>query len=467
VSGAPGSPAAGLPSIVRELARAVEGAGGRLVVVGGWIRDQLLGRASKDLDLEVFGLAPERIDALLAGFGSSGRVGRQFPVWRLHEVDLALPRAGVAEYDPARPDSIDEAFRQAARHRDLRVNAIGWEPLEGRWIDPWCGRADLEDRRLRAVDSATFGADPLRLLRVARFEATLEARAEEALVATCRRLDTTSLPAERVAGELRRILLEPECPSRAFRFLERCERLDIVPPIAALRGVPQDPFWHPEGDVFVHTLMVVDQAAGLDLAGEGSERERLLWAALCHDLGKPEATRIEGERVLARGHEAASARITRAWLEDLRLPSRLIRAVEALVRHHLAPGQLVSQSAGPNAYRRLARRLAPVGLGLVALERLARVDRLGRTTAEARTGRFEAGERFLEAARAARVEVSARPEVVRAADLMARGLVAGPALGRALDRARELQDEHGWESAEPILRQLLAEGMLEDAKERG
>jgi tRNA nucleotidyltransferase (CCA-adding enzyme) len=452
---------------VRELARAVEGAGGRLVVVGGWLRDQLLGRSSKDLDLEVFGLAPERIDAILAGFGSTGRVGRQFPVWRLHEIDLALPRAGVSDYDPARPDSIEEAFRQAARHRDLRVNAIGWEPLEGRWIDPWCGRADLEGQRLRAVDCETFGADPLRLLRVARFEATLDARADEALVTICRGLDTSSLPVERIAGELRRILLEPVLPSRAFRFLERCDRLDVVPPIAALRGVPQDPVWHPEGDVFVHTLMVVDRAALLDLTSEGSEREQLLWAALCHDLGKPEATRIDGDRVLARGHETASARITREWLEALRLPSRMIQAVEALVRHHLAPGQLVSQSAGPKAYRRLARRLGSAGVGLAALERIARVDRLGRTTAEARAGRFEAGEQFLEAARAAGVEASARPEVVHAADLMARGLAAGPALGRALERARELQDEHGWESAEPILRQLVVEGILEDGSERG
>jgi tRNA nucleotidyltransferase (CCA-adding enzyme) len=270
-----------------------------------------------------------------------------------------------------------------------------------------------------------------------------------------------------VAGELRGILVGRGRPSRAFRFLERVDRLDVLPPVEALRGVPQDPRWHPEGDVFVHTLMVVDRAAELARDLVPVAREVLMWAALCHDLGKPETTTIEGDRVRAIRHEVAGARIAKQWLGALRLATRLIRSVELLVRHHLAPVQFVSSGARAGAYRRLARKLAAADLTPVDLERLARADQLGRTTEEARQGRFEAGRTFLAAARAAGVESGPPADVVRAADLIARGVPAGPALGRALERCRALQDERGWTSAEPILKQLERERLdVEDERSR-
>lgn len=433
----------GPDSLARRLAEAIAAAGGRALVVGGWPRDRLLGRPSKDLDLEVFGLEPDRLAVILAGLGAKAPVGRYFPVWRFGRagVDVAHPRAGALAYHPDRPDSLETAFRVAARHRDLTINALAWDPLDGRWIDPFGGRADLAAGRLCAVDRETFVEDPLRLLRVARFAACLDAEPDAELLGICREMAFEDVPPERVAEELRRLLRGADRPSRGFELLVQADRLAVLPPIEALRGVPQDPVWHPEGDVFVHTLSVIDCAAGLARSLSDEEGELILWAALCHDLGKPETTTTEGGRIRSLRHEQAGARITREWLEWLRLPRRRVRAVEALVRHHLAPSQLVSGGAGSRAYRRLARRLAEAGLTLVDLERLARADHLGRTTEAARRGVYEAGPRFLAAARAAGVESGPRPDVVSAQRLMAAGVAEGAGLGWALSRCRALEDE--------------------------
>lgn len=440
-------------SRARVLAEAIAAAGGRALVVGGWPRDRLLGRPAKDLDLEVFGLEADRLAGILAGFGAKAPVGRRFPVWRFGRagVDVAHPRDGALAYHPDRPDSLEAAFLLAARHRDLTINALGWDPLDGRWIDPFGGRADLAARRLRAVDRETFVQDPLRLLRVARFTACLDAEPDAELLGICREMGFEDVPPERVAEELRRLLRGADRPSRGFELLVQVDRLPVLPPIAALRGVPQDPVWHPEGDVFVHTLKVLDCAAGLagSLSDEGSEV--LLWAALCHDLGKPETTTTEDGRIRSLRHEQAGARITRVWLESLRLPRRRVRAVEGLVRHHLAPSQLVSGGAGPRAYRRLARRLAEAGLTVVDLERLARADHLGRTTEAARRGVYEAGPRFLDAARAAGVESGPRPDVVSARRLMAAGVAEGAGLGWALSRCRALEDGQQRPDADAIV----------------
>jgi len=462
------TPSPGLPadSLVHAVAEAVDRAGGRALVVGGGPRDWLLGRPTKDLDLEVFGLSRDRLAEVLEGFGCKGTVGRQLPVWRLPRADLDVshPRAGALDYRPDRPDSLEAAFRRAARHRDLTINAIAWDPLDDRWIDPHHGRADLAARRLRAVDREKFASDPLRLLRVARFVACLEAEPDRELVETCRDMDFEGVPVERVAGELRRWLLGAERPSRGFHFLEDVGRLSLLGPVATLRGVPQDPRWHPEGDVFFHTLQVVDQAVRLARPLPPWEAEVLLWAALCHDLGKPATTRPEKGRIRAFRHDVVGARITADWLESLRLSGRLRRAVGALVRHHLAPVQLVSGGAGPKAYRRLARKLAEGGVTMLDLERLARADHLGRATEEATPDVFAEGEAFLAAARAAGVESGPRSDVVEASRLMARGLEEGPALGRALARCRVLEDERDQPDPDEIVDVVLKEGVGADRR---
>ncbi len=450
-------------SIVSALAQSTAEAGGRLLVVGGWVRDRLIGKRSKDFDLEILGLSRDRISELVAGFGFSKPVGRQFPVWRQTRegIDLAYPRAGGDRMsDIASTPSLDAAFREASRHRDLTINAIGWDPIADRLIDPWNGRDDLEARLLRAVSEETFGADPLRVLRVARLRARFDACVEPGLTEICRTLDLSGLAAERIAGELTRILSEPLRPSIAFEFLAEVSQLEIFGPVAALRGTEQDPRWHPEGDVFVHTCMVLDRAARIarDEGLTRAAREILLFAALCHDLGKPETTRVEDDgRTRSLGHEAVGAVLTRTWLGAFCLGQDRVRAIEVLVANHLAPSQFVAQGASARAYRRLARKLAQGGMTVVELERVARADHLGRTTEDGIASRYPAGKTFLENASAANVREGMPVDVVSAELLMKRGIAPGPALGQLLARCREIQEETGSGDATLIADRALAE----------
>ena len=444
-----------------EVARAVRDAGGRALVVGGWVRDHLLGTGSKDVDIEVSGLDVERLESVLADFGNVHAVGRAFGVFRVGgiDVDFSLPRRdskrgpGHRGFDVTPDPSLD--FAQAARRRDLTVNSIGIDPLTGEVLDPHGGRRDLERRVLRATDPERFPEDPLRGLRVAQLAARLEMAPDEELVALCRALDLGELSGERVFDELAKLLLRAARPSIGFRFLEDTGQLRFFPELDALRGVPQDPEWHPEGDVWVHTLMVLDVAASLR-GGVGDEDFALMLGALCHDLGKPATTeRVDG-RIRSYRHDVAGVAPTRALLGRMRAPGALVDRVAALVEHHLAPALFVKNAATAKGYRRLARKLERAGVGIELLVRVARADHLGRTTADARSGRFDAGDAFLAAARAHSVEHAAPRDAVLGRHLVARGMEPGPGFGPILERCREIQDETGWTDPERILDRALA-----------
>ena len=202
-------------------------------------------------------------------------VGRAFGVFRVGgiDADFSLPRRdskrgpGHRGFDVAPDPSLD--FAEAARRRDLTVNSIGIDPLTGDVLDPHGGRRDLTRRVLRATDPARFPEDPLRGLRVAQLAARLDMTPDEALVALCRTLDLSELSGERVFDEFTKLLLRAARPSIGLRVLEDTGQLRFFPELDALRGVPQDPKWHPEGDVWLHTLMVLDVAATLRGANPG------------------------------------------------------------------------------------------------------------------------------------------------------------------------------------------------------
>ena len=474
----------GLDSRSVEIAEAVREAGGRAVVVGGWVRDHLLGVRSKDVDVEVFGLGVERLETLLAGFGSVHAVGRAFGVLRVGgiDVDFSLPRRdskrgpGHRGFDVAPDPWLD--FAEAARRRDLTVNSIGLDPLTGEVLDPHGGRRDLERRVLRATDPARFPEDPLRGLRVAQLAARLGMAPDEELVALCRALDPSELSGERVFDELGKLLLRAARPSIGFKVLEDTGQLRLFPELDALRGVPQDPEWHPEGDVWVHTLMVLDMAAtlrGAQTGGAGTGRDRartpgaerprddgnddlaLMLGALCHDLGKPATTERIGGRIRSLGHDVAGVAPTRALLGRMRAPGALTDKIAALVEHHLAPALFVRNEATARGYRRLARKLGRAGTGIELLVRVARADHLGRTTEDAKAGRLDAGDAVLAAARAHSVERTAPRDAVLGRHLIERGLRPGPGFGPILARCREIQDETGWTDPGRILDRVLEE----------
>lgn len=447
---------------IQSIALNLKEGGGRLLVVGGFVRDQLLGLPAKDYDCEVYGLPLDTLEALLARHGHVQTVGRAFGVLRIkgHDIDFSLPRRDSKTGDGHRGFTVEVdpnlSFPEASLRRDLTINSIGWDPLTDEYLDPHNGRADLTEGILRATSPKHFPEDPLRGLRVAQFAARFEMTVDPLLENLCRKLDLTELPAERLYQEFHKLLLKGTRPSLGLEFLKASHQLRFFPELAALPGVPQDPRWHPEGDVWVHTLLALDAGAGLR-AGSAFEQEVLMFGLLCHDLGKPETTEEEAGRIRSHRHEQAGLRPTETFLNRLRTGKDLLAAVKAVVANHLAPAQFIRNNASPAAYRRLARRLAPAKVSLTLLEKVARADALGRTTDDALAGRFPAGDAFLEVARSTSVESGAIPDVVLGRHLVAAGYSPGPEFGVLISRCRKIQDETGWSDPQKILRQALDE----------
>jgi tRNA nucleotidyltransferase (CCA-adding enzyme) len=440
-----------LPVGLVRLFSALRAAGGTPYVVGGAVRDSLLGLPVEDLDVEVFGLPAERLQPILAEHGRVDAVGQAFRVYKLSgvegvlgAVDVSLPRRdsksgsghrGIAvEGDPALP------VEEAARRRDFTINAMLFDPANGRLHDPWGGQRDIEARLLRAVDARTFGEDPLRALRAVQLAARYELAVDPATAALCAGMPLAELPAERVFGEIEKLLLKARRPSRGLALLKDWGMLSVVgPELLALEATPQDPGWHPEGDVWVHTLQVVDEAAALldDLADDRPRQLTVMLGALCHDLGKPATTRFEDGRIRSRGHEEAGLSPTTSLLDRWGVHTLLgydVRGqVLALVAHHLKPGQLYDEreKVGDGAIRRLARKCEPD-----LLYRVAKADCLGR-----RPGAFEAVAMDWFRERVLELDVAVRPPepILKGRDVLALGVRPGPEVGRVLHAVYERQ----------------------------
>ena len=437
-----------VPSGVRRLLEVLRDAGGRPYLVGGAVRDALLGLPHKDLDVEVFGLPFPRLRETLARLGRVDAVGEAFTVFKVSglaeaggAVDVSLPRrdskAGPGHRGIAVIGDPDLSVEEAARRRDFTINAILYDPFARALVDPFHGRADLAARVLRAVDAGTFGEDPLRALRAVQLAARFELTVDPATAALCAAMPLGELPAERVFGEIEKLILRSRRPSIGFALLREWSLLDAVAPeLVPLIGTPQDPEWHPEGDVWTHTLLAIDQAVG---AREGLGTPRALavmLGTLCHDLGKPSTTRMMEGRLRSYGHEEAGLPPTSALLDRWnvhRLAGYDVRGqVLGLVGNHLKPGQFYDdrERVSDGAIRRLARRCEPD-----LLQRVARADCLGRT------GDFPpvAMDWFLERVR--QLEVAERPPapLLHGRHLLELGLRPGPEVGRVLRAVYERQ----------------------------
>jgi tRNA nucleotidyltransferase (CCA-adding enzyme) len=425
----------------RDIADAVRQAGGRALVVGGWVRDRLMGHPSKDIDIEVYGLEPEPLKALLARFGTVNTVGESFTVYKVADIDVSIPRTesktgrGHKGFAVRGDPSLTPAA--AARRRDFTINAIAWDPLTGEYIDPFDGRGDLGRQLLRAVDPTTFADDSLRVLRALQFAARFEFALDEPTKALCRTLPLDDLPAERIWGEIEKLLLRARRPSFGFALALELGVIDrLFPEMRALVGCPQEPEWHPEGDVWVHTLLVIDQARaridGLDYARQVT----VMLGAVCHDLGKPPTTAVIDGRIRSLEHEEEGVGPASALLDRLNVHSMLgfdvRRQVLGIVANHLKPGMFAKADppVGDGAYRRLAQK--------VDLELLARV---ATADCEGRGGGFDcsAMDQFLDRARRLGVEHAPPEPLVKGRHLLALGVKPGPAVGEVLKQVYERQ----------------------------
>jgi tRNA nucleotidyltransferase (CCA-adding enzyme) len=373
------------------IAQKVRLKGGRALLVGGCVRDDLLGIEPKDYDLEVFGITVDALPAILAECGTVLQVGRSFPVWKVwtdemgqgSAVDVALPRREVKVGEKHTDFEVvldpHMTFEEAAARRDFTINAMGLDPISGELLDPHGGRDDLERRILRHV-SYHFAEDPLRVMRGAQFCARFNLRPSVTTIWKCRDLTPEHLSAERLWEEWCKLILKGQVISRGLQFLDDCNWIEHFPEVAALRGVPQNAAWHPEGDVWVHTLHCMDAFAR---TRTGDDREDLIvgLAALCHDFGKPSTTaQDEQGRWIAHGHEEAGEAPTWSFLGRLTNEQGFVEDVVSLVVHHMTARSLYKEATRGETVKmmnRSVRRLAQK----VNLRRLARVmwiDKAGR-----------------------------------------------------------------------------------------
>jgi tRNA nucleotidyltransferase (CCA-adding enzyme) len=400
-----------------------------------------MGKPSKDIDIEVYGIPPAELRSLLHQFGSVNTVGESFTVYKVAGIDVSLPRreSKIARGhrgfdvtgDPYMP------VEEAARRRDFTINAISWDPLTGEYVDPFDGRADIAARTLRAVDPSTFPEDSLRVLRAIQFAARFGFTLDPATRGICARIPLDDLPSERIWGEIEKLLLQAPRPSLGFTLALDLGVVDrLFPELKATVGCQQEPEWHPEGDVWVHTLMVIDEASQRIDDLERPEQIAVMLGAVCHDLGKPPTTAFVDGRIRSMDHEQAGLDPATALLDRLNVHSiggfDVRKHVLGMVAHHLKPLSFskAEPRAGDAAFRRLAQK--------VDLELLAR---LALSDCRGRTGSFDCSgiEWFLERARQLGVQHAPPEPLVKGRHLLALGLEPGPRVGEMLRQIYERQ----------------------------
>ncbi|PYS99549.1 MAG: polynucleotide adenylyltransferase [Acidobacteria bacterium] len=432
-----------------QLATTVRDEGGRAMLVGGCVRDELMGVEPKDWDVEVYGIESVRLREILDSLGEVNVVGEAFTVYKLgNDLDVSIPRRerkvakghkGFAiEGDP------EMSFEEACLRRDFTINAILKDPLTDEYVDPFHGREDIEQKIIRHVSNDTFAEDSLRVLRAAQFAARLEFDIASETVEICRTIDVTDLPKERIWGELEKLLLRAQQPSIGLRWLYDLGVVDqIFPELKSLVGVRQEPEWHPEGDVDVHTLMVADEARKLIDMLPYEKKVAVMLGAVAHDFGKPPTTQFFDGRWRSHSHDEAGVEPTLTFLDTLGIFTLngydVRNQIVQLVRYHLKPGEFykAKNPVGDGAFRRLARKVEPD-----LLYRVAKADSLGRNPdwlpPEKRFG-SEAQEWFIEKVRELQIDVRPPEPILMGRHLLELGLEPGPEFKKILDAVYELQ----------------------------
>ena len=426
---------------VFEIATAVSHAGGRAFLVGGCVRDMLLGQDIKDYDLEVYGISAEKLLAAVTQVCEVDQVGMSFGVMKVrhYDIDIAIPRREnkvgqghkgfIIDTDP----QLD--FVTAAARRDFTVNAIMRDALTGEFIDPHGGREDLKRRILRHVSPA-FPEDPLRVLRGMQFVSRFGFEVHEQTVKLAAQLSQNELARERIAGEWEKMLLKGKFIVKALNFLRDCRWVKFYPELEALIDCPQNPLWHPEGDVWNHTLLVTQAAA--EMRKNSPDDLIFMLAALCHDFGKPHCTVIEsGGRITSGGHdtftEPAEKFITAIW-NRTDLPERVL----PLIARHMHPWQLAENGSSDKAFRKLALFVRRTDL----LADLAEADVRGIFMNDGeRSRRLEKIALFRQRCQALEIADRVPEPLVLGRHLIRRGLKPGKEFKPLLDKCFEAQLE--------------------------
>lgn len=362
-----------------RLAQAVRVAGGTAYYVGGCVRDTLMGFDIKDIDIEIHGIAPAVLEQILDTLGTRIEIGKSFGIYGLkgYDLDIAMPRKETCLGRGHKSFAVDvDPFlgtEKASLRRDFTINAMMQDVLTGEIIDHHSGQEHLSNRILRHVNDTSFGEDPLRVLRGAQFAARFQFIIAPETIVLCKTMELSDLSKERVFEEMKKALLKADKPSIFFEALRSMEQLSVwYPELNALIGVPQNPVHHPEGDVWTHTMMVLDHAAAFR-----SQTENPLGFMLCaltHDFGKAVCTENIGGVVHAYAHETKGLRLIEGFLRRLTTETALIRYVLNLSELHMKPGRMAADHSSIKSTNRLFdSAISPIDLILISI-----ADGLGR-----------------------------------------------------------------------------------------
>jgi len=430
--------------ITEELSSLFNKNGGNILLVGGSVRDILNGISPGELDFEVRGCDLYKVKNILSTKFKFDEVGKAFGVLRIKgfPVELALPRterkSGLGhkdfdvEIDPHLP------FEKAVQRRDFTINAMALDPRSNDLLDPCNGEKDLKYKILRHVGPA-FGEDPLRVLRGMQFIARFDLKADSETIDICKSIKIEGLAQERVFEEWKKLILKGRNITGGLNFLRDTGWVNYFPELSALINCKQDPEWHPEGDVWIHTLHCMDVFAS-ERVGNDWEDLVVGFAVLCHDFGKPLTTKVSKDgRIRSPLHEPKGEAPTRLFLSRMTSQVDLHEEVVPLVRRHLTPRIFYQDQAGDGAIRRLARKVKRID----RLVRVASADIGGRPP---RQDDFPEGPWLLKRAEELRVKDSEPQQIILGRHLIKYGLQPGPVFGTILEKCFEAQLDGVFES---------------------
>ncbi len=426
--------------MARRIAVKVAEAGGTVYYVGGMVRDRLMGNDSRtpDVDIEVHGIVPEKLEEILDTLGERQMFGASFGIYNLHhyDIDIAMPRKEkrTGEKHTDFRCEIDPfcGTCQAAARRDFTINSLMQNVLTDEIIDHYGGMDDLRNGIIRHVSTQTFPEDALRVLRAAQFAARFGFSIAPETIALCSGMSLNALAGERVLAEMKKALTKSIHPSIFFTQLRKMNHLHIwFPEIEALVNVPQSPIYHPEGDAWQHTMLTLDGAASLRT--QATQPWPFMLSALLHDCGKAVTTAINANtgKISSIGHERAGVPLASTLMERLKTDKKTERYVLSMIRQHMKPNLLPAQNARIKSYMKMFDESeVPEDLLL-----LSKADRLGQLTD---MNSYTDTENLLQSMMNHYRNVILKQKKVSGTDLLEAGFKPGKEIGELLSYAHKL-----------------------------
>ncbi len=416
-----------------KLAEKVKEAGGTAYFVGGYVRDKLMNRENKDIDIEIHNLSQQKLETILDTLGERLEFGKSFGIYNIKgfTIDIALPRTerptgnGHRDFDVKVEPFI--GTYEAAIRRDFTINALMEDVLTGEIIDHFGGQRDIENKKIAHVCDRTFIEDPLRVLRAAQFAARFGFSIDNKTMDLCRTIDITALSRERIIGEMEKALLKADAPSVFFEILsEMGKNYYWFEELENLRGVEQNREHHKEGDAWKHTMMVLDEAA--KRRGNANNPLGFMLSALCHDFGKAICTEEIDGIIHSYRHEELGLPLVEDFISRLTSEVELKKYVLNMVELHMMPNMMANMQSS----RKKSNRLFDKSLVPEDLVELSICDGLGKIPAI-----FDS-ENFLKE-RLAHFKITMGKPYVMGRDLIEAGLEPGEDFKEILEYAHKLR----------------------------